>query len=171
MAGDHGRAAHPGVALLRLAQGQPDAARSAIERAMAEPARGRRRADVLAAAVEIFLALDEVTAAGAAARELTATAGLLNSAWLRAMAAAAEGAVGLAGGRASEALAPLREALGIWRDLDAAYETARVKVPGRSCLSQPRGCRWCPDGVEHGGRSVPPVRRRTCSRRGRGTAA
>src|SRR5262249_48160551 len=38
LAADHGRTPHPGLALLRLAQGQRDTARAAIERALAEPA-------------------------------------------------------------------------------------------------------------------------------------
>ena len=46
---------HPGLALLRLAQGQHAAARATIDRVMAEPARGGQRASVLVAAVEIFL--------------------------------------------------------------------------------------------------------------------
>jgi ATP/maltotriose-dependent transcriptional regulator MalT len=133
-ASDHGRAAHPGLALLRLAQGQGEAARAAIDRVMAETTRGRQRADVLAAAVEILLALDDVTAARRPADELKSIAGTLNSEWLRAMAAAADGAVHLAGGQARQALAPLRDALTIWIDLDAPYETARVRVlVGRAC--------------------------------------
>ena len=134
LASEHGRAPHPGLALLRLAQGQGEAARAAIDRVMAEPTRGRQRADVLVAAVEIFLASGDVPAARRAADELKAIAGALNSEWLRAMAASADGAVHLADGQARQALAPLRDALTIWRDLDAPYEAARVKVlVGRAC--------------------------------------
>jgi DNA-binding CsgD family transcriptional regulator len=136
LAGEHGRAPHPGLALLRLAQGQRDAARAAIDRVMAEPTRGRQRADVLAAAVEILLASGEVPAARRAADDLKAIAGRLNSSWLRAMAASADGAVHLADGEARQALAPLRDALTIWRDLEAPYEAARVEVlVGRACCA------------------------------------
>ena len=55
-------------------------------------------------------------------------AGTLNSAWLRGMAAAAHGAVHLADSQPRQALAPLREALTVWRDLGAPYEAARVTV-------------------------------------------
>jgi DNA-binding CsgD family transcriptional regulator len=134
LASEHGRAPHPGLALLRLAQGQAEAARAAIDRVMAEPTRGRQRADVLAAAVEILLASGDVPAARRAADELKATAARPESAWLRAMAASAEGAVHLADGQAREALAPLRGALTIWRDLNVPYEAARVEVlVGRAC--------------------------------------
>jgi DNA-binding NarL/FixJ family response regulator len=60
----------------------------------------------------------------------------LNSVWLRGIAASAAGAVLLADGRPGEALAPLREALSIWSELDAPYEAARVRVlVGRACRS------------------------------------
>jgi DNA-binding CsgD family transcriptional regulator len=124
------------LALLRLAQGQAEAARAAIDRVLAEPTRGRQRADVLAAAVEIFLAIGDVPAARRTAVELTAIAVRLDAAWLRAMAASADGAVHLAEGQPGQALAPLREALKTWRDLNVPYEGARVKVlVGRACLA------------------------------------
>ena len=134
LASEHGRAPHPGLALLRLAQGRGDAARAAIDRVMAEPARGRQRPDVLVAAVEIRLASGDVAAARRALGELQAIAGVLDSEWLRAMAFSAEGAVHLADGGARQALAPLRDALTIWQNLGAPYEAARVRVlAGRAC--------------------------------------
>jgi ATP/maltotriose-dependent transcriptional regulator MalT len=134
LAGEHGRPPNPGLALLRLAQGQTEAARAALDRALSESSRGRQRADLLAAAVEVLLASGDVSSAGTAAEELTALAGRLNSEAMRAMAATAEGAVHLARGDAHQALPPLREALKIWRDLDVPYEAARVAVlVGRAC--------------------------------------
>ena len=134
LASEHGRGPHPGLALLRLAQGQGEAARAAIDRVIAEPTRGRQRADVLVAAVEIFLASGDVPAARRAAAELKVIAATLNSEWLRAMAASADGAAHLADGQARQALAPLRDALTMWSDLSAPYEAARVKVlVGRAC--------------------------------------
>jgi DNA-binding CsgD family transcriptional regulator len=129
-----GRTPHPGLALLRLAQGQRDAARSAIERALAEPSRGRQRASVLAAAVEILLASGDVGAARRASDELSLLSGKLDSPWLRAMAATAAGAVLLADAEPRQALTPLHEALAIWRDLSSDYEAARVRMlVGRAC--------------------------------------
>ena len=134
LASEHGRAPHPGLALLRLAQGQGEVARAAIDRAMAEPTRGRQRAEVFAAAVEIFLASGDLPAARRAADELKAVAGELNSDWLHAIAASAGGAVHLADGAPRQALAPLRDALTVWDDLNAPYEAALVRVLlGRAC--------------------------------------
>jgi DNA-binding CsgD family transcriptional regulator len=134
LASEHGRAPHPGLALLRLAQGQGEVARAAIDRVMAEPTRGRQRAEVFAAAVEIFLASGDLPAARRAADELKAVAGELNSDWLRAMAASAGGAVHLADGAPRQALAPLRDALTVWDDLNAPYQAALVRVLlGRAC--------------------------------------
>jgi DNA-binding CsgD family transcriptional regulator len=101
---------------------------------MAEPTRGRQRTDVLVAAVEIFVATGDVPAARRTADDLQTEAATLDSAWLHAMAASAEGAVHLAEGNARQALAPLRDALAIWRDLNVPYEAARVGVlAGRAC--------------------------------------
>ena len=128
LAGQHGRSPHPGLALLRLAQGQRDAARAAIERVLAEPTRGRHRAEVLAAAVEILVSCGDVAAAQAALDQLKPAAATLNSVWLNAMIAAAEGRVRLAKGQPREAFAPLRDALTVWQDLNAPFEAARVRV-------------------------------------------
>jgi DNA-binding CsgD family transcriptional regulator len=134
LASERGRSPYPGLALLRLAQGQDAAARAAIDRVMAEPARGRQRIDVLVAAVEIFLATGDVPAARRAVDDLQTAAPTLDSAWLHAMAASAEGAVHLAEGNARQALAPLRDAAAIWRDLNVPYEASRVGVlAGRAC--------------------------------------
>jgi hypothetical protein len=50
LAAEHGRIPHPGLALLRLAQGHVEAARAAIVRALAEH-HGRHRSSLLAASV------------------------------------------------------------------------------------------------------------------------
>ncbi len=134
LASERGRAPQPGLALLRLAQGQRDMARAAIDRVMAEPARGRQRADVLAAAVEILVAAGDMAGARRAADELTRMAGSFNSAWPIAMAASADGLVTLKAGKPREALTPLRVALSEWLRLDAPYEAARVHViVGHAC--------------------------------------
>jgi DNA-binding CsgD family transcriptional regulator/predicted negative regulator of RcsB-dependent stress response len=134
LAAEHGRTPYPGLALLRLAQNQPGVARATIDRVLTETTRGRQRADVLVAAVEIFLAAGDVPAARRTADELKVIDGTRNSEWLHAMAAATDGAVHLAEGNAREALTRLRTALGIWADLDAPYEAARTKILiGRAC--------------------------------------
>jgi DNA-binding CsgD family transcriptional regulator len=133
-ASEHGRMPYPGLALLRLAQGQVDSARAAIERAMAEPLKGRQRAMLLAGAVEILVAAGGAAAAARAADELRTIAARVQTPWLRAMAASATGAVCLAESRADAALTPLRDAAAIWRDLDAPYEAAKVMtLIGHAC--------------------------------------
>ena len=126
-ASEAGRKLEPGLALLRLAQGQLDQAHAAIRR-LAEESRGASRPRVLAALVEIALAAGDVAAARAAAGELAGIAERLGAPLLRAMAAQAAGSVLLAEGQWQQALAALRRAESAWRELQAPYETARVRV-------------------------------------------
>ena len=124
----------PGLALLRLAQGQVDAALAAIRRVVEEARDRRARATVLAAYVEIALAASDVSAARAAADELSGIAAAIDAPFLSATSAHATGAVLLAEHDARSALAALRHAWTVWRELDAPYEVARVRVLiGRAC--------------------------------------
>ncbi len=122
-----GRSPHPGLALLRLAQGRVDAATAAIRGMLDETPNASRRARVLSAYVEIMLASNDVGSARAAADELRQTAVDLPMPYLRAAAAHASGAVRLAEGDARAALGSLREALASWHELDAPYESARSR--------------------------------------------
>jgi DNA-binding CsgD family transcriptional regulator len=123
-----GREPQPGLALLRLAQGRPDAAAAAIRRVLAETSEKFRRARLLPAQVEIMLAVGEVKAAADAASELTGIASGYETAALRAVADHAHGAVLLAEGDARAAVVALRGAWQVWRELEAPYEAARVRV-------------------------------------------
>jgi DNA-binding CsgD family transcriptional regulator/tetratricopeptide (TPR) repeat protein len=118
----------PGLALLRLAQGRRDAAAAAIRRVTAETTDPLKRAGLLAAYVEIMLALDERADAQEACTELESIADGFESGMLGAMAAHARGAVELADGDAGAALPPLRRAWQAWQELEAPYEAARVRV-------------------------------------------
>jgi DNA-binding CsgD family transcriptional regulator/tetratricopeptide (TPR) repeat protein len=122
-----GRNPHPGLALLRLAQGQVEAADVAIRHELQETRGPAVRAQVLRAAVEIMLAAKDLSAARNAADELARTAGQLGAPFLRGASAEALGAVALGEGNASAAIALLRDACAIWRDLDVPYEIARVR--------------------------------------------
>jgi DNA-binding CsgD family transcriptional regulator len=122
-----GRNPHPGLALLRLAQGQIEAAAVAIRRELEERRNPAVRAETLRAAVDILLAAKDAAAARSAAEELARVAAAVNAPFLRASGAAAAGAVALAAGEASAAIALLRDAALIWRDLEAPYEIARVR--------------------------------------------
>jgi DNA-binding CsgD family transcriptional regulator/tetratricopeptide (TPR) repeat protein len=123
-----GHEPQPGLALLRLAQGQVDAAASAIRRVVAETTDRPRRAKLLAAHVEVMLAVGDLPAARAAADELTEIASGYDTQALRAVADHARGAVLLADGDAGDALVALRGAWRVLRDLEAPYEAARVRV-------------------------------------------
>lgn len=122
------RAPRPGLALLRLAQGQADVAVAAIRRVLEEAKDPRARFRALAAAVEIFLDVEDLEAARGAADELSAIAGRFEAPLLRAAALQCHGAVQLGEGDAKSALASLRAAWTTWHDLDAPYEGARVRV-------------------------------------------
>ena len=128
----------PGMSLLRLAQGDLEAAGASIRRVADEarlgPGRERHRATVLAALVEIALAAGDLEPARSAARELSEIAGLLPAPLLCALSAEAAGAVLLADGEATAALVPLRDAWTIWQELEAPYEAGRARVlVGRAC--------------------------------------
>ena len=129
-----GRKPDPGLAELRLAQGQVEVAAAAIRR-VAEETRDRRvRSRILPAYVEILLAAGDVPAARTGAEELSEIAAALDSPFVRAVSAQAWGAVLLAEEDARASLAALREAATGWRDLEVPYEAARVHVlVGRAC--------------------------------------
>jgi DNA-binding CsgD family transcriptional regulator len=123
-----GREPQPGLAQLRLAQGQVDAAAAAIRRVMDEASDRVARSKLLAAYVEILLAAGDLQAAHAAAAELARLADDLGGPLLDAVAAHAQGAVLLGEGDARAALQALRHAWTAWQDLEAPYEAARVRV-------------------------------------------
>lgn len=127
-AGEHGRRPEPGLALLRLAQGRPEIAATAIRRAVDEAEGSLVRPRLLGPCVEIMLALGRLDEARAAADDLERIATAAGYPMLRAMADAAAGAVHLAAGDPRSALARGRRAFDGWQALDAPYEAARVRV-------------------------------------------
>jgi DNA-binding NarL/FixJ family response regulator len=86
------------------------------------------RAKVLAAHVEIMLAVGDVPAAGAAADELADSAAELDAVLLQAYAAHAHGAVLLTQGDADAAVRALRRAWAAWQELEVPYEAARARI-------------------------------------------
>jgi DNA-binding NarL/FixJ family response regulator len=123
-----GRLPEPGLPLLRLAQGQVEAAVASIRRALAAAPDDLIRARLLEPAVEIALAAGEVGAAREAADQLAALSESFDAPLLRAMALRAEGSVLVAEGDVERGLTALRRAWEAWRDLDAPYEAARVRA-------------------------------------------
>jgi DNA-binding CsgD family transcriptional regulator len=123
-----GREPQPGLALLRLAQGDTAAAVPAIRRALAETTAPLQRSRLLPAAAEISLAAGELEEARASCRELAEIAAAYPSAMLEAIAAHVQGSVELAAGDTRAALPSLRRAWQTWQELKAPYEAARTRV-------------------------------------------
>jgi DNA-binding CsgD family transcriptional regulator len=133
-ASQFGREPQPGLALLRLAQGDRDAASAAISRVLEETTDTLRRAALLPAYVEIMLSGGEAHEARRASGELEELAAGSDRPMLEAIAAHVRGAVELGGGDARAALEPLRRACRLWQELDAPYEVARVRrLVGLAC--------------------------------------
>jgi ATP/maltotriose-dependent transcriptional regulator MalT len=118
----------PGLALLRLVQGNDEAASAAIRRVVGETTRPLKRARLLPAYVEIMLAVGDVEEARVACRELEEISARYESGMLGAMVEHAEGTIDLTEGDARAALLPLRRAWQMWQELEVPYEVARVRV-------------------------------------------
>jgi DNA-binding CsgD family transcriptional regulator len=119
----------PGFARLRLSQGRVDAASKVIRRVADEQAHDPAvRSSILDASVEIMIAAKDIPAARSAAEQLSAIAKRHGAPLLHAMATCTLGSVLLAERDPRGALASLRLALTAWQELDAPYETARVRV-------------------------------------------
>ena len=131
-----GSETQPGLALLRLAQRNSDAAAAAIRRAASEATKPLQRAALLPAYIAIMLAIGEVGEAGSACRELEQIAQRQGSEALVAMSAQARGAVALAEGDAHASLVALRSAQQAWQQLESPYEVALVRMQvGLACRS------------------------------------
>jgi class 3 adenylate cyclase len=128
----------PGLALLRLTQGDLEGAAASIRSALEDPVdmpsielppnTELRRAPLLAAQVDIALASGDLDRARWAAEELGAIAAHFDTKALKAEVLAAGGAVRLAEGDPAGARSSLAEAARIWKELGAPYETARARV-------------------------------------------
>jgi DNA-binding CsgD family transcriptional regulator len=118
----------PGLALLRLAQGNEDAAVAAIHRVVGETTDPLKRARLLPAYVEIMLAVGDAEEARSACSKLQEISARYESVMLGAVVAHAEGATDLAEGDARAALLALRRAWKVWQELEVPYEVARVRV-------------------------------------------
>lgn len=129
-----GNEPQPGLALLRLAQGNTAAAEAAIQRVLRETAVAARRVELLSACVEIALAAGDLEAAADASHELDRLADSGASDAVAAAAAQSRGAVELARGAPADALRALRSAERGWHLLEAPYELARTRwLVGLAC--------------------------------------
>lgn len=126
----------PGLALLRLRQGDLPAAIRAVERLAVETPDGSSRAKFLPAYVMIMIAAGEFAKAQTAAEELSRIAEQFDSPYLRAATDQALGHLLVETGEVAAALAVLRRCAQQWRGFEAPYEVASVRVLiGRACRS------------------------------------
>jgi len=125
---------HPSLAMLRLAQGDVDAARSLIDDALDHPllvpSKERpphvalTRAPLLEARVEIAIAAGDVETAAAASQELSDISVRFHSAGLAAAAALARGRVALSREEHGAAMREAETACRAWHEVGAPYECA-----------------------------------------------
>jgi len=123
----------PGLALLRLAEGRIDSAADSIGEALATTEDRIARAALLPAQVEIAIAACQVPLARSSADELEEIANFFGCEGLLASAESASGAVHLAEGDGLVASVRFREALRLWREIDAPYEIARARMALADC--------------------------------------
>lgn len=132
--GNCGRTPQPGLALLRLAQGQVEAARISIDRTLQEAKSRKARTRVLPACIEIMLAAKDIDQAQSAMNEFLEIAKDADAPLLQALAAQAEGSVLLSRGDALASIAKLSRARDIWNNLQVPYEVARAQcLIGLAC--------------------------------------
>ena len=125
---DLGREPNPGLALLRLAEGDVGAAAAAIKRGLAGESQPASRARLLPAQVTIALAAGDRATAAAAAAELGSISATFTIPALKAHTHYARAAIALAEGDADSAVRDFCAALALWREVGAPYEEAITRA-------------------------------------------
>jgi ATP/maltotriose-dependent transcriptional regulator MalT len=126
---EYGALGEPGLALLRLARGDPAGARQSLDGALAGlTGQPLARARLLAVRVQVAVATGDFGAAETATCELEQTARLCTTPALRAAAEQARGTLELGAGDPRAALRNLEAAHRLWQQADAPYEAAEVRV-------------------------------------------
>lgn len=129
---------HPGLAMVRLAQGRIHEASTLIDAAITVPFRSPSKerppfgdltlAPLFEAQVEIAVAAGDLELARRASDALRAVAGKYRSPWLDAAALLAEARTALLAGDLETALAASAGAASSWADMVAPYETATART-------------------------------------------
>jgi class 3 adenylate cyclase len=127
-ANELGRDPEPGLAMLRLAQGNVAAAASLLRRSLEETAEPLYRVQRLPAQVEVAVAAGDLGTAERAATELEEIADRYGSEALHATAAVARARLLAERGEAAEAAQLARRGWQLWREVDAPYEAALARV-------------------------------------------
>ncbi len=123
----YGKNPQPGLALLRLAQGQVERAKSSINNTFASAKKIKNKSDMLFAFIEIMLAAEDVGTARSSLNELKKIVKDHEAPLLNAVALQAEGAILLAEEDPKSALEKLRNARKTWDELKAPYEAAKTR--------------------------------------------
>jgi class 3 adenylate cyclase len=118
----------PGLALVRLAEGDAAAAASSLRRALANELERSGRARMLPAEVEVALAVGDRDRARSASTELDGLAVAFGTAAMDAAASTARASVQLADGDAVSAEKTIGSALRQWQALEIPYDAARARL-------------------------------------------
>ncbi len=134
----YGRDPEPALSLVRLAEGNVEAASASIKRAFddtdkpptwaAAPGTDLQLLSLLPVRIEIALAAGDVSTARSAVDELVALTERFTSPAIRATAASALGTVLVAEGDPAGGAKALREGIQLWGEVNAPYEAARARV-------------------------------------------
>lgn len=122
-----GRNPQPGLALLRLAQSQGDAAETSIRNILSVTKDLNKRAELLPEMVRIMISVHNEKEALQAAEELVVIANRFDAQYLYAKASYCMGVVSLAQGNVHPALEHLQDALQFWRVVNLPYESALAR--------------------------------------------
>ena len=123
-----GTVPEPGLALVRLAQGDASAAAASLRRALANERERSPRARLLPAEVDVALAVGDRERAREASKELDALAVMFGTAAMDAIAGTARAALQLADGDAVSAEKTISAALRRWQELEMPYDVAKARV-------------------------------------------
>jgi class 3 adenylate cyclase len=128
-ANEHGYAPMPGIAQLKLRQGDPQAAAQLLQDALGRAAeRPLARAHLLPDYIEVELALENHVEAETALTELEAVASTTGSTAMRSSAAHGRGALALSELRTMDAARDLQTAIRGWTALQMPYEAAQSRM-------------------------------------------
>ena len=125
----------PGLSLLRLAQGRRKDAIAGIRRALETAGDMPRKAALLPAGIEIFIACGDLDTAERLCGEMSDIAERFGTEILARVADQGHGSLALARGRFADAVTALTRARRYWSEFGAPYLVARLRVDiARGCL-------------------------------------
>jgi class 3 adenylate cyclase len=123
-----GHEPQPGLALLRLAEGQAQIAFTALKRALEETMGKLERARLLPGMVEVAIAAGEMATARTSVEELETIIETYESKALKASYLCSLGALLLAEGDAAQAAKTLKQSWRTWTEADLPYEAGKARL-------------------------------------------